>query len=161
MEDTSVKKDEFGKYASAKVGSLTVKKEVLDGVLVFSFVSITKDVNGEIVDREVVATWTQVLEGMPEVVKAKALEHGYLQKFGDALAGKKEYTVEECAQILDDQATGLLAGDWNKKGKSTKEKLLAVSEERLDVVLASNPLLASMDRAAAIALIQSLGLMKK
>ena len=146
---------------TTKVGNLTVKKEVLDGVLVFSFVDITKDGHGEIVDRDVISTWTQNLSDMPENIKIRATEHGYLQKFGDTLAGKKEYTVNECVQILEDQAAGLIEGDWNKKGKSKKEKLLAVSEERLDAVLASNPLFQTMDREAAIALIQSLGLMKK
>ena len=145
-----------------KIGTLTVKKEVVGTILTFYFVEVVKDgKTEEIVARNVLGQWTKDIAEMPENIGKRAKEHGFLQKFGDALAGRKEYTIDECSQILDDMATGMVAGDWNKKGQTKSEKVKAVDTDAIDAVLASNPAFATMDRDTAIALIKSLGLMKK
>ena len=145
-----------------KIGALRVAKEVVGTILTFNFVEVVKDAKTEeVVSTTVLGQWTRDLEDMPESIGKRAMEHGFLQKFGDALAGKKEYTIDECSQILEDMATGMIVGDWNKKGLTKSEKVKAVDTDAIDAVLASNPAFATMDRETAIALIKSLGLMKK
>ena len=147
-----------------KIGTLRVEKEYQSdsGTLVFRFVEIVKDTKTEeIVGRNILGVWDKEVCNFPQAILDRAMEHGFLQKFGDALAGRKEYTIDECSQILDDMATGMIAGDWNKKGQTKSEKVKAVDTDAIDAVLASNPAFATMDRDTAIALIKSLGLMKK
>ena len=146
-----------------KIGALRVEKEVVGTVLTFNFVEVVKDAKTEeVVSKTTLGQWTKDLEEMPENIGKRAMEHGFLQKFGDALAGKKEYTIDECSQILEDMAIGMVAGDWNKKGQTkSAKKAEAVDTDAIDAALASNPAFATTDRETAIALIKSLGLLKK
>ena len=151
-----------GANGARKIGTLRVEKDVVGTILTFNFVEVVKDAETEeVVSKTTLGQWTKDLQEMPENIEKRAMEHGFLQKFGDALAGKKEYTVDECSQILEDMATGMVAGDWNKKGQTKSEKVKAVDADAIDAVLASNPAFAAMDRETAIALVKSLGLMKK
>ena len=145
-----------------KIGTLRVEKEFnTAGKVVFTFNEVVKDADDKIVSRTALASWENDAKAMPQVILDRAMEHGFLQKFGDALAGKKEYTIQECIEILDDMAGNMEKGDWNKGGRTKSEKVKATSEEAIDEVLANNPALAGMDRDVAIALVKSLGLMKK
>jgi len=145
-----------------KIGELRVEKSWKgDNDVVFDFVEVVKDTDDKIVSKTTLGQWSLDTSNLPAVIQEKALQHGYLQKFGDALAGKKEYTIDECKEILDDMAGNMEKGDWNKGGRTKSEKVKATSEEAIDAVLASNPALAGMDRDVAIALVKSLGLMKK
>ena len=160
---------------AVKLGMVRIEKDVVGGKLVFTFNSVTKGADGKVEKKVELARWTTAVrasdavhgEGMPVNVIEKATEHGFLQKFGDALAGKKEYTIEEATQILDDMAAGMRAGDWNKAGRTKKEKgaekvteaaALAKLEE-----LRNGPqgaMFASMTDAAAIALMTTFGMLK-
>lgn len=147
---------------SVKLGAVRIEKEVTNGKLVFTFNSVTKGADGKVEKKVELARWSGIaIEDVPTTVRAKAEEHGFLQKYGDALAGKKEYTIDEATQILDDMAAGHMAGDWNKQGRTKKEQVKAVGTDEIDAILASNPAFASMNREMAIALVTSLGLMKK
>ena len=146
-----------------KIGELRVEKSWSnDNTVVFEFVELVKDMDGDkIVSKTTLGQWSLDTSNLPAAIQEKAMQHGFSQKFGDALAGKKEYTIQECIEILDDMAGNMEKGDWNKGGRIKSEKVKAASEEAIDEVLANNSALAGMDRDVAIALVKSLGLMKK
>jgi hypothetical protein len=151
--------------AGRKVTGLRIEKDWQDdmGRLTVTFNEVVKDAEDKIVSKTTLAQWSVNTVDFPNAVQDSALAYGFLQKYGDAYAGagKKEYTIGEVIEILDDMAANHKNGDWNKPGRTKSEKVKAVSEEAIDAVLESNPLFAEMDRDTAIALVKSLGLMKK
>ena len=154
-------------FGALTVGTLRIEKGVEDGKLLFTFNEVTKDAKGTVTKKIIVGKWSAPILDMPDAVRVKAMEHGFLQKYGDALAGKKEYTVDECCQILEDMSAGQHAGDWNKAGRTKKEKgAEKVTETAALATLAElrngpqGAMFASMSDEAAIALMRQFGMLK-
>ena len=80
------------KNGGRKIGTLRVEKDFNGaGNLVFTFNEVVKDKDDKVVSKTALASWENDAKAMPQVILDRAMEHGFLQKFGDALAGKKEY----------------------------------------------------------------------
>jgi hypothetical protein len=153
---------------SVKLGTVRIEKEVVDGKLVFTFNSVTKGADGKADEKVELVRWSGlVIADVPASVKEKALGHGFLQKYGDALAGKKEWTIDEATDILDDMAVNHMNNDWNKPGRTKKEKgAEKVTETAALATLAElrngpqGAMFASMSDEAAIALMRQFGMLK-